>query len=123
VRSSKLLVIITLPLMILLLAIPGPYYVLVRTGVRHTGAVCLGILGVATFLGALSAVSTMTALGAGKAWMPAAFAIASSVINLVSNLLLIPRYGINGAAWGALAASHSCSCLHCADSTFHALFH
>jgi O-antigen/teichoic acid export membrane protein len=103
VRSSKLLVIITLPLMILLLAIPGailrfwlgPEY-------ATQGAVCLGILGVATFLGALSAVSTMTALGAGKAWMPAAFAIASSVINLVSNLLLIPRYGINGAALGAL---------------------
>ena len=34
--------------------------------------------------------------------MPASFAIASSIINLIANFLLIPRFGINGAALGAL---------------------
>jgi O-antigen/teichoic acid export membrane protein len=103
VRATKLLVFITLPLMTLLLAIPGPilrYWL--GPEYAKQGAACLGILGIATFLGAMSAVSTVTALGAGRAWMPAAFAMASSVINLIANLLLIPRYGINGAALGAL---------------------
>jgi O-antigen/teichoic acid export membrane protein len=103
VRASKLLTLVTLPLMTLLLAIPGPilrYWL----GPEYAteGAVCLSLLGVASFLGAMSAVSTVTALGAGRAWMPASFAVGSSIINLVSNLLLIPRYGINGAALGQL---------------------
>jgi O-antigen/teichoic acid export membrane protein len=103
VRATKLLVLVTLPFMTLLIAIPslilrmwlGPEY-------AAQGAVSLAILAAATFLGAMSAVSTVTALGAGSAWMPAGFAIASSVINLASNFILIPRMGINGAALGAL---------------------
>ncbi|MGA9685679.1 MAG: polysaccharide biosynthesis C-terminal domain-containing protein, partial [Candidatus Sulfotelmatobacter sp.] len=62
----------------------------------------LTLLGVATFMNAASAVPTVSSLGVGQAWMPAAFAFASSVINLVANLLLIPRFGINGAALAAL---------------------
>jgi peptidoglycan biosynthesis protein MviN/MurJ (putative lipid II flippase) len=66
------------------------------------GAVALSLLGMATFLNAVSAVPTVSSLGVGQAWMPAVFAFASSVINLVANLLLIPRYGINGAAFASL---------------------
>ncbi len=103
VRASKLLVLVTLPFMTLLVAIPFPILRL-WLGQEYAiqGAVPLALLGAATFLSAMSAVSTVTALGAGRAWMPAGFAIGSSVINLIANFALIPRYGIIGAAMGAL---------------------
>ena len=103
VRASKLLVLVTLPFMTLLIAIPS-LILRIWLGQEYAtqGAVPLALLAAATFLGAMSAVSTVTALGAGSAWMPAFFALASSVINLIANFALIPRYGIVGAALGAL---------------------
>jgi O-antigen/teichoic acid export membrane protein len=53
-------------------------------------------------LNAASGVATVTSLGVGRAWIPSFFAIASSVVNLICNFILVPRYGINGAALGAL---------------------
>lgn len=102
-RSSKILTLLTLPITVILLTVPGqilrfwlgPEY-------AAQGTVTLCLLGAATFLGAVGAVSTVTSLGVGQAWIPAVFAFASSVINLVSNFLLIPRYGINGAALACL---------------------
>ena len=102
-RSTKILTLITLPLTAIMLAVPsqilrfwlGPEY-------AAQGSLVLSLLGVATLLNAVGAVPTVTALGVGRAWIPAAFSMASSVVNLISNVLLIPRYGINGAAWGAL---------------------
>ncbi|HVO58031.1 MAG TPA: flippase [Dongiaceae bacterium] len=103
IRASKLLVLVTLPFMTLLLAVPSSILKFwLGQEYASQGAVCLALLGIATFLGAMSAVSTVTALGAGRAWMPASFAIATSAVNLLANFLLIPRYGINGAALGAL---------------------
>jgi O-antigen/teichoic acid export membrane protein len=102
-RSTKIMTLVTLPITAILLVVPGP---ILRfwLGPEYAaqGAVALGLLGAATFLNALSAVPTVTSLGVGEAWMPAAFAFASSAINLVANLLLIPRYGINGAALASL---------------------
>ena len=102
-RSTKILTLITLPLCVILMAIPGPilrYWL----GPEYTaqGAVALSLLGGATFLNAAGGVATVTSLGVGRAWIPAFFAIASSVVNLISNFILIPRYGITGAALGAL---------------------
>ena len=102
-RSTKILNLVTLPLMVILVAIPGailqfwlgPEY-------AAQGAMALALLGAATFLNAASAVPTVTSLGVGRAWMPACFAGAGAVINLASNFVLIPRFGINGAALGAL---------------------
>ncbi len=102
-RSSKILTMVTLPITTIMFALPGP---ILRfwLGPEYAtqGALALCLLGGATFLGAVGAVSTVTSLGVGEAWIPAAFAFASSVINLVSNFYLIPRYGINGAALAAL---------------------
>jgi O-antigen/teichoic acid export membrane protein len=102
-RSTKIMTLVTLPITAILLVLPGP---ILRfwLGPEYAtqGAVALALLGAATFLNAVSAVPTVTSLGVGEAWMPAAFAFASSVINLVANLLLIPRYGINGAALASL---------------------
>ncbi len=102
-RSTKILTLITLPFSVILMAMPaqilrywlGPEYAI-------QGATALCLLGAASFANAASAVATVTSLGTGDAWTPAAFAFASSVINIVTNVILIPRYGIDGAAWGAL---------------------
>jgi O-antigen/teichoic acid export membrane protein len=102
-RSSKILTLVTLPITVVLLAVPGPIlrFWLGPEYAAH-GTVTLCLLGAATFLGAVGAVSTVTSLGVGNAWIPTVFAFASSLINLVSNLVLIPRYGINGAALASL---------------------
>jgi O-antigen/teichoic acid export membrane protein len=102
-RSSKILTLVTLPITVILLTLPGPILRFwLGPEYAEQGTVTLRLLGVATFLGAVGAVSTVTALGVGRAWIPSGFAFASSVINLVSNFLLIPRYGINGAAMASL---------------------
>src|SRR5208283_4564482 len=66
------------------------------------GAVALTLLGLATFMNAASAIATVSSLGVGQAWLPAASAFVASAISLAANLVLIPRYGINGAAMAAL---------------------
>ena len=102
-RSTKILMLVTMPITVILITVPGP---ILRfwLGPEYAaqGAVVLSLLGATTFLNAVSAVPTVSSLGVGQAWMPAAFAFAASVISLVANLLLIPRYGINGAAFAAL---------------------
>jgi O-antigen/teichoic acid export membrane protein len=105
VRATKILMLATMPITAILVGVPGPilrYWL--GPEYAEQGTVVLALLGVATLLTAMSAVPTVTSLGVGEAWIPAAFAFGSSMINLVSNLLLIPRYGINGAAFASLIA-------------------
>ncbi len=102
-RSTKILMLVTLPITVILVTVPGPilrYWLGPEYAVQ--GAVALTFLGLSTFANAASAVATVSSLGVGQAWRPAAFAFASSVISLAGNFLLIPRYGINGAAIAAL---------------------
>jgi O-antigen/teichoic acid export membrane protein len=102
-RSTKILMLVTLPITVILVTVPGPilrFWLGPEYAVQ--GTVALSLLGVATFVNAASAVATVSSLGVGRAWMPAAFAFASSIISLVGNFVLIPRYGINGAAFAAL---------------------
>jgi len=102
-RSTKILTLITLPFTIILLTLPGPILqVWLGNEYAEQGAVVLRVLGAATFLSAISGVATVTSLGVGQAWVPAAFAFASSGLTLLSNLVLVPAYGINGAAFAAL---------------------
>jgi O-antigen/teichoic acid export membrane protein len=102
-HSTKILMLVSLPITVILVGVPGPilrYWLGPEYAAQ--GAIALSLLGAATFMNAASAVATVTSLGVGQAWIPAWFALASSVINIVSNFILIPRYGINGAAVGAL---------------------
>ena len=102
-RSTKILTLLTLPLTVILMTLSGPILRLwLGAEFARQGAVTLSLLAAATFLGALSAIPTVTSLGVGRAWMPANFALAGSIISMVANLSLIPRYGINGAAAAAL---------------------
>lgn len=102
-RSTRILVLATLPFTVIVLMIPWSilkYWL--GTEYAAQGATALTLLGAAAFMQGLSAVPTITSLGVGRAWIPSLFAFAASAINLTSNLLLIPRYGINGAALAQL---------------------
>jgi O-antigen/teichoic acid export membrane protein len=102
-RSTKILMLVTMPITVILVTVPGQilrYWLGPEYAAQ--GAVALSVLGAATFLNVVSAVPTVSSLGVGQAWIPAAFAFATSAISLVANLLLIPRHGINGAAFAAL---------------------
>jgi O-antigen/teichoic acid export membrane protein len=102
-RSTKIMALVTLPITAILLVLPAPIlHYWLGPEYAAQGAVTLSLLGATTFLIALSAVPTVSSLGVGNAWMPAAFAFGSSAINVVANLLLIPHYGINGAAFASL---------------------
>ena len=102
-RSTKILVLLTLPFTVILAAIPTPILGLwLGTEYAEQGAVSLSLLSAATFANAVSAVPTVTALGVGRAWIPANFALITSAINLGATLLLVPLYGIKGAALGLL---------------------
>ncbi|MBW5438029.1 flippase [Bradyrhizobium canariense] len=102
-RSTKILTLITLPFTVILLSLPGPILQLwLGSEYAEQGAVVLRALGAATFLSAISGVATVTSLGVGQAWVPAIFAFSSSGVTLLANLVLVPAYGINGAAFAAL---------------------
>jgi O-antigen/teichoic acid export membrane protein len=102
-RSSKILILMTLPFAMVLIVLPDPilrYWL--GPEFAEQGAVALCIIGIATFMNAITAVPTVTSLGVGRPWMPSVFSTASSVASLAANLLLIPRYGVNGAALALL---------------------
>jgi stage V sporulation protein B len=102
-RSSKILILMTLPFIMVLIVLPDPilrYWL--GPEYAEQGAMALCIIGIATFLNAVTAVPTVTSLGVGRPWMPSVFSTASSVASLAANLLLIPKYGVNGAALALL---------------------
>ena len=102
-QSTKIMTFVTLPFTIILLALPGPILRFwIGPEYAEQGAVVLILLAVGTFLNAVSGVATATSLGVGRAWIPAAFAFATSVLSLISNVAFIPFYGIVGAAWAFL---------------------
>jgi len=105
-RSTKILMLVTMPITAVLVAVAGPilrYWLGPEYAAQ--GTLVLTLLAVGTLLNAVTAVPTVTSLGVGEAWMPAAFSFGTSVLNLAANFLLIPRYGINGAAWAFLLPS------------------
>lgn len=62
-------------------------------------AAVLAFLVLAYLLASFSAVPTVIAEGVGRPDLPAIFAGISALLNISFSLLLIPRYGIVGAAW------------------------
>jgi len=102
-QSTKTLTAVTLPFTVILLALPDPILRFwIGPEYADQGALVLILLAIATFLNAVTGVATATSLGVGRAWTPAALAFAASAVSLASNLILVPAYGINGAAFAFL---------------------
>lgn len=99
IQSNKGLMLIVTPIAVILVAIPGPilqYWLGVEFALH--GATALALLAAAVFLNSVTAIPTVTSLAVGRAWMPSGFSFITSAANLALNLLLVPVYGIDGAA-------------------------
>ncbi|HID60611.1 MAG TPA: flippase [Hadesarchaea archaeon] len=68
------------------------------------GAIVLQILGVVAILWLLTTILNQTLVGIGKPILVTIVTASMAVFNLVANLLLIPPYGIAGAATATLGA-------------------
>jgi O-antigen/teichoic acid export membrane protein len=102
-RSTKIVSLMTLPITVVLFTLSDEILRFWLGDEYATqGSICLQLLSLAAFLNAVGAVPTVTALGIGRAWLCSAFAFAASVADLLFTFLLIPNYGINGAAWALL---------------------
>jgi O-antigen/teichoic acid export membrane protein len=105
-RSSKVMTLVTLPITVIMLAIPGPILQFwLGQEYAEQGSLVLSLLAAATFMNAAAGVATVTSLGVGRAWMSSVFTFGTSVLNLAANFILIPNYGIQGAAVASLLAS------------------
>ncbi len=60
--------------------------------------ITLKILSVSYLFTVLSTILALSADAFGKPYITTLFSVISSVINLIAAIVLIPRYGINGAA-------------------------
>jgi O-antigen/teichoic acid export membrane protein len=102
-RSMRIMMLATLPIIICITMLAndiltqwlGPEFAL-------NGRRVMIILGFASLVNAASAVPTVLCQGVGKPWLPAKYSIITSVLNVMANLILIPKYGIEGAAFGLL---------------------
>lgn len=84
----------------------APYLIEGVFGARYLEATtALRVLVVGTVLWAPAAVlSNYFSIQLGRPILPLALATLSCLINVVVSLVLIPRYGFNGAAWGTTAS-------------------
>lgn len=102
-RATKMLTVMILPMTVILVAIPweilrfwlGEEY-------ANQGATSMSLIGLSGYLNALTAVPSMICLAIGRVWLCAIFAFLTAAFNLVANFVLIPHFGISGAAAGLL---------------------
>jgi O-antigen/teichoic acid export membrane protein len=70
----------------------------------RAGGAPLAILMWAVALSFVSSTVMYALAAAGHSWHLTAAALAGAIVNVAMNLVLIPRYGMQGAAWATVAA-------------------
>jgi len=102
-RMGKFIVFIMTPLMAILFIFADLILVLWLNGEFALRSYqTLRILSVAYFIAALSAPGVIASDASGNPRLPAIFSSISAVINVVAAFILIPRFGIEGAAYALL---------------------
>ncbi|HXF04839.1 MAG TPA: oligosaccharide flippase family protein [Blastocatellia bacterium] len=98
-RGAKSILLLVLPLTLVLVVMADKILVLwMGPDVAAHSEMALRLLAFGFFLASFSALPCVVAEGVGRPELPALFATLSAVLNLGFALLLIPRWGINGAA-------------------------
>ncbi len=103
VRATKMAILVGLPVTTILLALPAQilqWWVGPEFAAR--GVLTLRLLAVGFLFNILGYVPFVVAQGMGQPWVSTNFALVNGAINLALFLLLIPRFGIVGAAAGFL---------------------
>lgn len=98
-RASKMVLLAALPGMVVLLFLANPVLRFwVGPEFAEQGTVALQLLTLGFFLNILGHVPFTIAQGAGRPLLSAKFSVLNAVVALLLFKLLIPRYGIDGAA-------------------------
>ncbi len=106
-RATKMVLLLSTPVIAVLMAIPAPilrYYVGEDFAVR--GHLALRLLAAGFLLNILGHVPFVVAQGIGRPLIPARYSLFNAAANVSLFVLLIPRYGIAGAA-GAFLISEA----------------
>ncbi len=96
---SKWIFITSLPFYLLIIFYAEPILNIYGEGFV-SGALSMGVLGCAYIIYALTGLSGYVLLMTGKSWVNMMTNIFGCLLNVGLNYLLIPEYGILGAAWG-----------------------
>lgn len=98
-RMGKLIVFLMAPIMMILFIFADLILLLWLNGeFAQKSALTLRILAAAYFIAALSAPGVVASDASGNPKLPAIFASISAFINIIAAIILIPRWGIEGAA-------------------------
>lgn len=101
-QVGKWIFIINLPIFLLFIIFPGAFINLLFGSSYLLAEQSLRILSLAMLISSMGYISNQLILVAGKSKAIMFDIILASVINILLNILLIPEYGINGAATSTL---------------------
>jgi len=112
-KNTIALVLISLPLLLVFLCIPQQLAdLLLGQKFRETGAAVMPVIGIATFIWGIKAYYfDLSFLITRKTTPLFIISIIGMLSNILLNYILIPRYGINGAAYATLITSITVLCL------------
>jgi len=99
-QTAAWVTVLTFPVFALTLGLAEPLTVALFGDRYASAATYLRILSVAYYFNAVLGFNGVTVKMIGRVWLSAGTAAVALVFNLAANLLLIPRYGPLGAAWG-----------------------
>lgn len=99
-QTAAWVAVLSFPLFAVTLGMAGPLTVILFGHRYADAAPYLTILSVAFYFNASLGFNGVTLKMVGRVWLSAATALAALVFNITANLILIPRYGAAGAAWG-----------------------
>ena len=104
-QIQKWIFIVNLPLLVLMVIFPGVFINLLF-GAQYLGAEnALRFLAIAFFFSSLSMIFSSLISMVGKSKLILLNTIIFSVSNLVLNLILVPKYGISGAAFATMISN------------------
>lgn len=102
--ATKWLFVFTLPLFLIFFLFPSHILGLAFGGIYPVGARALQLLCLGEFVHTFLGPNAMTILAYGKPRMLLVNTSIATVVNVVLNILFIPRWGINGAAIASFVA-------------------
>ncbi|OGA01780.1 MAG: hypothetical protein A3I00_05430 [Betaproteobacteria bacterium RIFCSPLOWO2_02_FULL_64_12] len=97
-RASELFLMVYIPLTLGAFALQNQIVALIAPGDYGTGAQVVGIVFLALMFHGLSSVSAAGLYLTAKTWRVGVAALGAAILNVLLNLLLVPRWGVWGAA-------------------------
>jgi O-antigen/teichoic acid export membrane protein len=103
-QTAAWVTVLTFPVFAITLGLAEPLTVLLFGDRYASAATYLRILSIAYYFNAVLGFNGVTVKMIGRVWLSAGTASVALVFNLAVNLVLIPRFGPLGAAWGTAAS-------------------